>query len=318
MTPAKKGTPAKRVTDSTTAIITLRLFDGTRNALPDGSELLIRISDGAQHQLVNHFFKRSSLEFKVPFVDNFTRNYTVLTTAVGYRDAGFFPVVLSPTLPASVDLMLVPKKAQYGFLGWNDLTTKYTRMSDFLCCGSPDDGQRNYEKLLRDKPAALASLLNLTAAMSAIHLPQGTPLDYFRRIEWDESLAQDRFFGFADEAIVHQVETAASQGVFEREPAPGLFHRDATSSFKHLQFGEANVQLTFHEKTLETIVGVPCVRVEPDIDYYKDLAGHTLLEVVPNALSHGLTDPQVVYALRWIAGRHAGVPEFDPSYTLNA
>jgi len=311
MTPAKKGTPAKRVTDSTTAIITLRLFDGTRNALPDGSELLIRISDGAQHQLVNRVFTSSSLEFKVPFVDNFSRNYTVLTTAVGYRDA-------APTLPVSVDLMVVPKKAKYRFLGWNDLMTRYSWISDFLSCGGPEDGQSSYEKLLRDKPAALASLVNLTAAMSAIHLPARTPLDYFKRIEWDESLAQDRFFGFADEAIVHQVETAASQGVFEREPAPGLFHRDATSSFKHLQFGEANVQLTFHEKTVETIAGVRCVRVEPDIDYYKDLAAHTLLEVVPNALSHGLTDPQVVYALRWIAGRHAGVPEFDPSYTLNA
>jgi hypothetical protein len=75
--------------------------------------------------------------------------------------------------------------------------------------------------------------------------------------------------------------------------------------------------LTFHEKRVETIGGVRCIRVEPDIDYYKDLAAHALLEVVPSALSHGLTDLQVVYALPWIAGRHAGVPEFDQSYTLN-
>jgi len=168
MTPAKKGTAAKRATDSTAAIITLRLFDGTRNTLPGGSELLVRISDGAQHQIVNRFFKKSSLEFKVPFVDNFTYNYTVLATAVGYRDAGFFPVVVFPTLSASVDLMLVPKKANYRFLGWNDLKTRCSRISDFLCCGGLGDGQRNYEKLLREKPAALASLLNLTAAMSAI------------------------------------------------------------------------------------------------------------------------------------------------------
>jgi hypothetical protein len=45
-------------------------------------------------------------------------------------------------------------------------------------------------------------------------------------------------------------------------------------------------------------------------------SAHTLLEVIPNALAHGLTDPQIVYVLRWIAGRHAGVSEFDPSYTL--
>jgi len=46
------------------------------------------------------------------------------------------------------------------------------------------------------------------------------------------------------------------------------------------------------------------------------LGAHTLLEVIPNTLGHGLTNPQVVYVLRWIAGRHAGVPEFDPGYVL--
>jgi hypothetical protein len=58
------------------------------------------------------------------------------------------------------------------------------------------------------------------------------------------------------------------------------------------------------------------VKVEPDIDYYKDLGAHALLEVVPNKLSGGLTDPRQVYVLRWIAGRRAGVPEFDPLYTI--
>ncbi len=76
------------------------------------------------------------------------------------------------------------------------------------------------------------------------------------------------------------------------------------------------MQLTFHERTTETIQGIRCIRVEPDIDYYKDLGAHALLEVISNTLSRGLTDPQVVYVLRWIAGRHAGVAEFDPSYTL--
>jgi hypothetical protein len=45
---------------------------------------------------------------------------------------------------------------------------------------------------------------------------------------------------------------------------------------------------------------------------------HTLLEVIPNAITHGLTDPKEVYVLRWIAGRHAGVPEFTPPYTIGA
>jgi hypothetical protein len=41
-----------------------------------------------------------------------------------------------------------------------------------------------------------------------------------------------------------------------------------------------------------------------------------LIEVVTNALTHSVTDPRQVYVLRWMAGRHAGVPNFEPPYTL--
>ena len=129
-------------------------------------------------------------------------------------------------------------------------------------------------------------------------------------------MAQDRFFGYADKSLVDQVRRAAIDGEFAPEPNPGLFHPDATSSFKQIQFGEANVQLTFHEKDTQTIDGVECIKVEPDIDYYQDPAAHALLEVIPNAITHGLTDPKKVYVLRWIAGKHAGVPEFAPPYTI--
>jgi hypothetical protein len=44
----------------------------------------------------------------------------------------------------------------------------------------------------------------------------------------------------------------------------------------------------------------------------EDLLAHGLLEVLPGST----TDPLQVYILRWIAGRHAGVPEFDPPYTV--
>jgi hypothetical protein len=48
---------------------------------------------------------------------------------------------------------------------------------------------------------------------------------------------------------------------------------------------------------------------------YKDLIAHALLEAIPNGFSGGLTNPEVVYVLRWIVGRRAGV-EFDPPYTI--
>ena len=71
-----------------------------------------------------------------------------------------------------------------------------------------------------------------------------------------------------------------------------------------------------HEGDKLTVNGVDCVMVEPDIDYYRDLAAHTIFEVVPNGLTHTLSDPAEVYVLRWIAGRTAGIPEFAPLYTI--
>lgn len=65
-----------------------------------------------------------------------------------------------------------------------------------------------------------------------------------------------------------------------------------------VQFGEANVQLTFHENEKKVIGGVNCVMLEPDMDYYRDLAAHVILEVIPNGLTHSLTDPAEVYVLR--------------------
>jgi hypothetical protein len=74
--------------------------------------------------------------------------------------------------------------------------------------------------------------------------------------------------------------------------------------------------LTFHENDRQQIDGVDCMIVEPDIDYFKSQASHTLLEVIPNFFSGNLSDPKVVYVLRWVAGHHANVAEFNPPYTI--
>jgi hypothetical protein len=56
--------------------------------------------------------------------------------------------------------------------------------------------------------------------------------------------------------------------------------------------------------------------VETDIDYFKDIGAHTIFEVIPNALTHSLTNPTEVYVLRWMAGQHSGIPEFAPLYSI--
>lgn len=91
----------------------------------------------------------------------------------------------------------------------------------------------------------------------------------------------------------------------------------ATLSYKEKQFGEANLQITFHEGDTKTVSGKKLVKVEVDIDYFSDKGAHTLLEVIPNTLGKRKTDPMQVYVLRWIAGQQAGMPEFISPYTIN-
>lgn len=302
--------------DKATMVVTL--FDGSRQPIQKG-DFLIRIFDGFQNQLFDNDRPAPTTVFKLPFRDNLQDNCRVLVSGNGFSGSGFTPVNLSLQAVAIVDLMLIPKGADFKFQSWTEINTTDPVVAAFIAVGSSDaEAQEHYDGLQKKKPKALASLLNLATAMKAIQLPSKTPLDYFKTILWDQSLAQDRFFGYADRSIVDQVRRAAADGEFAPEPNPGLFHPDATSSFKQIQFGEANVQLTFHEKDTKTIDGVECIKVEPDIDYFQDLGAHALLEVIPNAIAHGLTDPKQVYVLRWIAGKHAGVPEFAPPYTISA
>ena len=318
VTKKAKKSVAQATTPTDKATMAVTLYDGTREPI-EGLDVLIRIFDGFQNQLFDDFKPAPTTVFSLPFHDNLQDNCIVVATGKGHVDAGFSPVKLSNRAVASVDLMLLEDKADFKFQTWAALKESDPTISSFISIGSSDaDAETHYDDLMQTKPAALASLLNLATAMKAIQLPSQTPLDYFKDILWDDSLAQDRFFGFADKSIVDQVRRAAMEGEFRPEPNPGLFHPDATSSFKQVQFGEANVQFTFHEKDIETIGGVDCIKVEPDIDYFQDLAAHTLLEVIPHSITHGLTDPKKVYVLRWIAGRHAGVPEFAPPYTISA
>lgn len=315
--PNKKAKKTRAATTpSAQATMVLNLCDGTREPI-ESKGSLIRIFDGFQNQLFDRHKKAPTIEFSLPFHDNLQDNYRVLVSGDGYEGAGFVPVKLSQKSDVVVDLMLLPKKADFKFLTWNAVKIQDPVIAGFLSTGRTDAETRTHYEELRDtKPSALASLLNLATAMKAIQLPSKTPLDYFTEVLRDDSLARDRFFGYADKSLVDQVRRAAEEGEFAREPGRGLFHPDATSSLKRVQFGEANVQLTFHEKDTKKIDGIDCIKVELDIDYFMDGGAHTLFEVIPNTITHGRTDPKKVYALRWIAGRHAGVPEFTPPYTI--
>ena len=297
----------------------LRVFDGTRQLFSAPAQFLVTITDGNRTQQVRDYYQANDITFDLPFFDNFGDNYTVVVWAKGYKQAGFTPVTLSDQYLKTLDIMLIPDEPGFSFVDarWDPARVLYP----FL--GSDVDnatGAARYDNLLDQTPKSLACLLNISEAMSQIALSQGTPLDYIKQLRWDAPYApaQDRFYEWCDSRLIDQVKNAAAAGEFAVENNPGLFHPGATSSWKQIQFGEANVQLTFHENDTMIIGGVDCMMVEPDIDYYQDLAAHALLEVIANALTHSLTDPTEVYVLRWIAGRTAGIPEFAPIYTITS
>jgi hypothetical protein len=305
-----------------TASLVVNVVDGTRKPLDAGVQLLLTVVDGNRKTLVREYFTKSSVEFRsLPVYGNFGDDYTVVAWAVGYKQAGFAPVRVKPRAVQELDLMLVPEKSSYSFAdgNWDRIKAERPHWFDLLSAGADEQGaEERYSELMGDRPDSLACLLNILTAMDQIHLPGGTPAKYLLELIWDETMARDRFFAWASAELVNQVRVAAGQGVFAEEPAPGTFHSGATCSFKQVQFGEANVQLTFHENDRKMIAGQECVKVEPDIDYYRDLGAHAILEVAPNTLTGSLTDPKQVYALRWMAGRRSGLPEFAPPYTITA
>lgn len=302
--------------------VRINVFDGRRLPISSQVEVLYTLRDGNQKQVYRQFQQAASLTVTgLPFFNNFGDLYAVIVSASGYRQTGFYPVRLAPNAPQQVDLMLLPEDAGFSFGGtWEAIQAKRPVLARLLAAGTASDAGAldRFNTLLENRPAALASLMNITTAMEQINLRAGTPLDYFQEIIWDDTLAQDRFFGYADAHLIDQVQDAERQGVFAPEVGTALFHPGATRSWKQITFGEANVQLTFHENPEDrrTINGIDCVKTEPDIDYYKDLGAHALFEVLANGMGGSLTDPREVYVLRWMAGRRAGRPEFDPLYTL--
>jgi hypothetical protein len=302
---------------SAKANLRVNIFDGSRRLIQNGVKFFIRLTDG-NHKELGHtgFFEESSVFFKnLPFNNNFIDNYTVNVSSSNYVSAGFFPLKISRDFTQVLDIMLLHKNSNFNFQDatWDKLQNTHKELITFLSNDNPN-AQNDYQLLMNTKPASLAALLNFIEALSHVHLAVGTPMNYLKKLNWDDSLAQDRFFAYADRDLAEQLEMAADKKIFKRDPA--LLHPEATRSFRQEVFSEANLQITLYERNTKTIGGVKCILVEVDIDYYSDALAHILLEVLPNSIGGGKTDPKKVYVLRWMAGRWPGVPEFNPPYTI--
>lgn len=169
--------------------------------------------------------------------------------------------------------------------------------------------QEAYDDLRFRRPARLAGFLNIAASLQTLK-PESF-LSYYMSIV---TIRQDRFFAFASENIIDEIEAGVKNGTLKKQGRFDLLlHRGSTSSYKEIDRPGANVQITLHRKVTATINGVSCILVETDIDYFKGAWKHTFLEVIPNLALRRKTNPRKVYRIRL-----RGDDEFNPPYAITA
>jgi len=297
-----------------TAPAMLSIVDG--EGRPFERPVALRVYNGRDVPPTIHEAMGPNIYIKAPFHEGIGDTYAVCASSDGYRDSGCF-FKADPSVLAEPKLLMIRKDAKAQFSPWTDLKSKFPHVANFLVTGGDvAAAEAHYNALRKERPESLACLLNLIQAMAEIDLAGRSPLSFFKAICWDESMAQDRFYGYVDPAIIPAVRAAASKGMFSEEKDCATFHPGATCSWKQIAFGVANVQLTFHETATAVFDGTRCVKIEPDIDLYKNIVEHGFGEVFPNLLTHGLTNPYAVYALRWTTAQDGGGPPFDPGYGI--
>ena len=310
-----------------TTSLRVNLFDGTRQPIDPNLEVHVQVYDNGNPitKVGDSFKKGQTVPFEgLPFEDNFADYFRITGTANHYYDAGYVPLKMLKNQWQDVNLMLIPRSYRFSFdkAAWGQLQGKRPELYEFLRAGAADEvvAESRYVRLINQNAPALAALLNITTALGDIRLPRDsgvTGLSYFKRLIWDpadpEPPQQDRFYAYADAVLLTRVREGKDQGDWSREPLPGTVHAGATQSYKQVQFGEGNVQLTFHE---HAPAPAGHIKVEADIDYYKTPAAHLILEFIPNHFTQGKTNPVMAYALRWIAARAKGLDEFDPLYVI--
>lgn len=330
-----------------TANIVLHAYDGARQLFSNSVKWSATTRDGrspsAGQQTLNfNNLRGGSQILPVPFFDNFGDAYTVIANPDGFEDSAWYPVYVSDKTPVTLDLLFLPKKGVPHFANatWDKLNAARPGVAAIVQRGCENAGAASdkYGAVQESRPLGLACFLNIMTALADMRLPSGkSPLDYYWNAAWpagdpksadwikalDQVVQQDRFYCYVDQAILPDVRAAVGHG-FSQEPNPQAWgHAGATESYKQTQFDVSNVQLTFHGRDIAAFNDrnnnpVTCVKIEPDMDYYKDVAAHALLEVIPHWITKGLTDPKTAYALRWMAAKREGFPEFDPLYTVDA
>src|SRR2546429_446287 len=106
-----------------TARIVVNVYDGTRRLFASDAKWLLRILDGDQNRLLVQEITWPTVISDVPFCDILRDTYTIIASADGYMQAGFFPVKVSPKIVRPISLMLLPNRSRFVFRDatWNGL-----------------------------------------------------------------------------------------------------------------------------------------------------------------------------------------------------
>ncbi|MBS1815396.1 MAG: hypothetical protein JSS87_11010 [Acidobacteria bacterium] len=293
------------------------LYGGPQRPIEENVDIQFRIrNQNGFDRTISH--KGTRCDLQIPFNNGMGDEYFIIASVDGFRPAAA-TVKADPAIHQTISFLLIPDKAEFQFPQWPELKQSKPAIAALIASGLDErDAENLYEKLKNEKPSAMASFFNLCTAMEDIGIGAGfTPMDYIKEVCWDETFAQDRFFGYADTAIIPMIKAASKEGEFAEEEDCAAFHPNATCSYKQTTYDYANVQLTFHENDRKTIQGIECVMIEPDIDLYKNLGEHGIEEVVPNLSTARKTDPLQVLQLRWMDAVRSDKSIFDPGYVIS-
>jgi hypothetical protein len=139
-------------TDANTGSLMVNIFDGARQPIRPGTQILLRVRDVDQKELPSQSYDSSSILVRgLPFYNNFGDNDTVVVSAEGYKQAGFTPIKISPNTVQSIDLMLLPSAGSFNFRDalWPTLQQKYPSFAALLAHGTVDNdaAQDRYSQL---------------------------------------------------------------------------------------------------------------------------------------------------------------------------
>ncbi|MCW5965894.1 MAG: hypothetical protein KIT83_17785 [Bryobacterales bacterium] len=304
--------------------VLVHVFDGARSPFPAAQRsVLYHLRDPFGTFAHRTFSKESSLRFAGVAARSGARStYSVIVSARGYRQAGWFPIHVKRDATEEFHLMLLPTRGQLNFnrSTWSALGSSDPALRDLLTrTASRASAARNlYGELLESRPTALGCFLNVWEILRGLPFSSGNPGTYMHAaLSFEKSdLQPDRCFLWCRKDFIDEVKQAAVQGIFMEVGAAGLFHPGASLGFKEKRFGQANLQICFHERDTRSEGGVVYVKTEFDVDYFRDPLSHFLLEVAVNSITGSVTDPRQVYCLRWMTSKRTAGEVFDPLFTV--